>query len=1074
MLPLTTWFPRKRKRESSVSILVSERDSDAIEVRPREKVAREGPPERPPLKETQTKGNAVNGQRAATHLQTSASLERLLAATSLSAALPQAVNETVRLSSCRNCRTRGGNRCPMVVIPKRHITIKENREPRNARRGAPIERSDTEHDGQFLENDDGSGALASPPRPHTRTSARPRRNCGRVSYVDSFLDDSLHQVPEVEDEDDAEAYISPASEDESEVDEVDEEDEDSVPAYSDSEASAHSGVDMSEEIMFEDGDLIKVDEPIEAITKTHRQKKTWNSSQSKAGKGADLSLPPLSNINDIFEDLTDKAASLGLCDALANLKGGVIHVATMCSGTESPLLALDLIWKALEQRGHHPVKIQHHFSAEIEVTKQGYIERNFRPKILYRDIRDFIPTESKTATTAYGAEETIPGGLHILIAGFVCKDLSRMNNHAKGLDSNGESGDTWRAVFNYADRYRPSIVLLENVKATIATWQDVVGRWDSIGYEAAWVFCDSKKYYLPQTRERMYMIAIERSQFGKNVDKAVVQWQDLMQKLQRQYSSPYEAFLADSLQEPSPYSILLSETDWDLCKLRYDNIRSSEKLGILRPITRWSENGTVRPPDFANLEWYTSQSSRVYDAIEVAHLQGARNGYDSLYKMAVWDVSQNVERFRAHHGIVSCITPGGCNFASNRQHALSGSQLLVLQGMPLDRLLFATETQRDLQDLAGNAMSTTVIGASLISAIISGWKSFHSQSSPAQTLPAANLAQTLPTNTTARTDLLKQSRLDPGLIEELDLDKMKQEAKLSARLCNCEGTKSICKASVRICSACEHTACTACAGNPRHLYNEVLPRSLRTQTPAEFINLWRSKLPARLKFGTFPDIRRLASDLKASDQNTKEYVDVVVEARIDAQYFCMGDFVRQDRTWKVTYSSPKATLELRIGNEIQWLLFVQCSRTVPGNSPLRKSLEAPIAQGIATEALLDPEWQLYVPFTQDCQLQMSSSSERTSSWRSRLGLPEYRAETVPTKIRVQSNAKNSRALVGEYEYLPHCGTASSSLYKRSTESDLWVYTVGGGIHGGCTRHVALRSEWQPHTEAAYRPQHPHS
>ncbi|KAF1937169.1 hypothetical protein EJ02DRAFT_477691, partial [Clathrospora elynae] len=38
----------------------------------------------------------------------------------------------------------------------------------------------------------------------------------------------------------------------------------------------------------------------------------------------------------------------------------------------------------------------------------------------------------------------------------------------------------------------------------------------------------------------------------------------------------------------------------------------------------------------------------------------------------------------------------------------------------------------------------------------------------------------------------------------------------------------------------------------------------------------------------------------------------------------------------------------------------------------------------------------------------------------------------------------------------HCG------YTR------WVYTVG------CTRHVALRSEWQPHTEAVYRPQHPHS
>jgi hypothetical protein len=45
--------------------------------------------------------------------------------------------------------------------------------------------------------------------------------------------------------------------------------------------------------------------------------------------------------------------------------------------------------------------------------------------------------------------------------------------------------------------------------------------------------------------------------------------------------------------------------------------------------------------------------------------------------------------------------------------------------MPLDRLLFANETQKDLQNLAGNAMSTTVIGASLISALIVGCKAFR-------------------------------------------------------------------------------------------------------------------------------------------------------------------------------------------------------------------------------------------------------------------------------------------------------------------------------------------------------------
>ena len=61
------------------------------------------------------------------------------------------------------------------------------------------------------------------------------------------------------------------------------------------------------------------------------------------------------------------------------------------------------------------------------------------------------------------------------------------------------------------------------------------------------------------------------------------------------------------------------------------------------------------------------------DAIDVAHLQRAQEGYDSLFKMAVWDVSQNVDSFRAPLGIVSAITPNGLDFTSNQQRPLNGA-----------------------------------------------------------------------------------------------------------------------------------------------------------------------------------------------------------------------------------------------------------------------------------------------------------------------------------------------------------------------------------------------------------------
>ena len=66
-----------------------------------------------------------------------------------------------------------------------------------------------------------------------------------------------------------------------------------------------------------------------------------------------------------------------------------------------------------------------------------------------------------------------------------------------------------------------------------------------------------------------------------------------------------------------------------------------------------------------------------------------------MYEMAIWDVSLNVDRFKTYLGLVPCITPGGCEFSSNLQQVLTGSQLLVLRGMPLDKLIFADESQKD-------------------------------------------------------------------------------------------------------------------------------------------------------------------------------------------------------------------------------------------------------------------------------------------------------------------------------------------------------------------------------------------
>jgi hypothetical protein len=54
-------------------------------------------------------------------------------------------------------------------------------------------------------------------------------------------------------------------------------------------------------------------------------------------------LSPLHRLEDIFSDMATKALKMGLSDVIFRLGKRPLRVATMCSGTEAPLLALDMI-----------------------------------------------------------------------------------------------------------------------------------------------------------------------------------------------------------------------------------------------------------------------------------------------------------------------------------------------------------------------------------------------------------------------------------------------------------------------------------------------------------------------------------------------------------------------------------------------------------------------------------------------------------------------------------------------------------------------------------------------------------
>ncbi|KAH0393460.1 hypothetical protein KCU89_g12389, partial [Aureobasidium melanogenum] len=551
----------------------------------------------------------------------------------------------------------------------------------------------------------------------------------------------------------------------------------------------------------------------------------------------------------------------------------------MCSGTESPLLAWDMISDCIQKReGGLELKYEHVFSAEIVPFKQAYIERNFRPPVIFRDITEITNNREGMATTAYGGRVKIPGDVDMVIAGTACVDFSNLNNNKKTLEERGESGDTFAAVLTYAKEYRPTMLVLENVYG--APWDKMLAEYEEYDYVSAGVLVDSKNYYLPQTRQRGYMVCVDKNKLEAcNIDPADFKesFYERMADFKRPVSSPFSSFIlpnddplvtraSQSMARQSLLDASLREVDWAKCEIRHINYRREKELGISRPVTNWQESGTLVLPENCNRLWFGKQVERVWDFVDMSQLRKANNvlgkedrrtritpdplpGYDAQYKTRIWDVSQNIDRFTdgAPFGIAPCLTPSGNFYITDRGGPLTFTESLMLQGLPLDRVSFTTETDRNIQDLAGNAMSTTVVGSTIASVLIAGFK----------TLPEASGHQTEPREIafqSAITSLgeLTVDRKSQAMLQNIKLHELQADASKSAAMCVCEGQIGLSEAPIQICKECGHSSCLTCGVKPSHDYGE--PCQIERGRPEAFIQKWRSRIPMVLKFNSTDDL----------------------------------------------------------------------------------------------------------------------------------------------------------------------------------------------------------------------------
>ena len=142
-----------------------------------------------------------------------------------------------------------------------------------------------------------------------------------------------------------------------------------------------------------------------------------------------------------------------------------------------------------------------------------------------------------------------------------------------------------------------------------------------------------------------------------------------------------------------------------------------------------------------------------------------------------------------------------------------GLEALHLQGLPIDELLLTRETEDQLADLAGNAMSTTVVGTTILVALVLSMK-YLTPGNDKRTYEEKHGTRIVEEDEDAMEVELPSDSVQDHIFGEdqlaersFDLSKtagpalpaLLEDAMKSVRFCTCEGRKDMTEREVRRC-----------------------------------------------------------------------------------------------------------------------------------------------------------------------------------------------------------------------------------------------------------------------------------
>lgn len=246
-------------------------------------------------------------------------------------------------------------------------------------------------------------------------------------------------------------------------------------------------------------------------------------------------------------------------------------------------------------------------------------------------------------------------------AGFPCQDLSlaRMGPRA-GLRGN-QSG-LFHDIAALVRARRPEVVVFENVHGLLTSHRGrdfaiVLKTMDELGYGVAWRVFNSQHFRIPQSRKRVYIVAVHRDPTGAG---------QILFEPERS-DRDIEASRSDGKKSPSLFQTVLGDpVKGPLVKGRAHCIyaESARHTG-----TDWSRNYV----------WYPSGRVRRFTPAEVERVQGFPDGWTDVPVIG----KEDADSLR-YHAVGNSVTPQVAEWLGTRI-----SEYLLARRVPEMRLAAA-------------------------------------------------------------------------------------------------------------------------------------------------------------------------------------------------------------------------------------------------------------------------------------------------------------------------------------------------------------------------------------------------